>query len=451
MTDDLRDLNSRLKQSAENFSLTPSPGVWQNVEREISRNKRKQRAFIWLLTGVAVLIASGLWLTRSGNHNEVLVSNNQIEAVETIASVDNEGTNSPVQIKGAEVVIPSDVTTPDNTEGQMTAAQKTPLPVTDKIDPLIHGPTREQMEEQPFIIRQQPDREKIVAEPENDQSNPVHLSGAEPIHESEPESLQLTNDNDTPAGAVLPLVVADSLIVSENDTNVAEPSRFSLAVGVSPSLSFTSITERGNNHGVSGYRNSTDKDLAALNAHLNVSYSLLPRLDIYSGISLTNYREDIRSQQTVYRYDTGPVTGPVPPPVVVREENYLISDAEYVTNSLTYIGVPLGIRYNVFPCNRFNIWLRSEAAYNRLIHFNGYVYDDNMGIYRSMSAADLQPWKISYGFAIVVQQNLSSNLELEVSPAYRIFTGSVYQSTNLLSQKFAQADLQFALRYSFGK
>ncbi|HTF05317.1 MAG TPA: hypothetical protein VK826_14910, partial [Bacteroidia bacterium] len=204
MTDDLHDLNNRLKKSAEDFSLTPSPGVWENVEREINRKDRKRRAFIWLWIGIAALIGSGGWLVRSGFNKAETVSEQQIVVDDANSVVQKTG-----QSNKTDVTDHAKTVYPDSPSGKNAGD---PLVVQATVPPLrTNGPTKYSRKpwigSQPLITGEKRDQAQTEVRTNTDVKNDafnapadrmndvVDLAFTEPLNVVPIDSAQLITSN----------------------------------------------------------------------------------------------------------------------------------------------------------------------------------------------------------------------------------------------------------------
>lgn len=455
MTDDLH--NDPIRKSAEEFSLSPSPRVWENVDRAINGKERKRRLIIFFFCGLLAAGIAGAWMiTRSDK--------------DIMADAASE--NSPVNVPPADaesspsdaMLLPETASTGEEQMASTAQSADTDLNVTPPFEN-EQGPYAGN--ERPVAVDRAgvndvPAKDTYVQLPEKENvlpASPVDILpdtvvAKDPVHSGDTllpvDTIHVVKiDSQQMNVPVVPLPVA----VEEPEKDTVDPSalhRFSIAFSAAPAISFTQI-EEVNTHAIRDYRMNTDRLRPSLNAHLHLHFAVTPRLEMYSGINVTSFSNFIRSQQIVYRYDTGPVSGPSPPPVVVREENYTIDpDKHEVANRITYLGVPLGVRFNVLPRQRFHLWICGEAAFHRMIQARGYLYDDNQGIYRSMQKADLQQTQLSYGFGLAAQWRMTDHLQAEVSPVFRIYSGNMLAS-GILTQQFSQAEVRLSLRYSFAR
>jgi hypothetical protein len=452
MTDDLH--NDPIKKSAEEFSLVPSPRVWENVDRAINGKERKRRLIVFFFFGVFAAGIAGAWMIRIADNGQVVA---QAEAA-------NEEVNAPLPDGTGDVTA--------NTDVQQQRAG------TEDVLPLVSLPGNNSLHYEPQRTSHATSNENNLRAPsgrddagadsvkDNIVSLPVKGADELPLSATEVQDTLIADNGDHARATALPadtiLVRRDSQLIvvpaldpeqtpaEENTPAHSVPDRLSFACGIAPAISFTRIEEIGK-YTIREYRLNTDRIRPVLNAHLQINFAVVPRMELYSGLSITTFSNSIRSQQIVYRYDTGPVSGPTPPPVIVYEENYTIDpDKEYVSNHITYLGVPVGVRFNVVPRERLDLWIAAEAGINKLIHTRAYTYDDNHAMYRSMQKSDLQSSKMSYGFGLAAQWRMTNHLQLELNPVYRIYPGNIF-SSGILIQKFSQLEFRMSLRYSFAR
>lgn len=477
MTDDLHDLNEKLKRSAEEFSLTPSAGVWKNVEKEIHPRQRTRR-LIFVLAGLLMLSGALTWMLNSPAKPQPTADNVNQHAATAPAA--NEGESAPENGVAASTVDPQDIT------GNPVAKEevmKNVSPGNSQPDEWRDVTNKNRSPEQARVNHNET-TDHAPGKGRREEREPADHAMAEangmktaqsPLPEPEPTSFQkadIANDNTlltrtiSEADTVTPIdtthiVKADPVslpvVVSagENNTTVNDsvPSsasgRFSVSIGVMPSWSLTTFTEKGDYDFVANWRDSTERDLPSMNFHFDFGYTFESTY-VYSGLRLVNYRTKMPARQAVYRYDQGPVTGPTPPPVVVsRGFDTINNDPDgMITNQLMYLGVPVGIRTHLYTYRRIRFAAQFEFTCYRLIKTQGYFYDYSTHAYKSMGVGDLRSWNWSSRVALHAEYAFNDRFAAALSPTCTGF-GSIYKRDYPLKQRFSPLGVELSLHYTF--
>ena len=67
--------------SLENFSSTPPPELWANIEAELDKPKKKKRPIIWWWTAACLVAGFSLLTMKYGNNQELIMENNDNKVV----------------------------------------------------------------------------------------------------------------------------------------------------------------------------------------------------------------------------------------------------------------------------------------------------------------------------------------------------------------------------------
>lgn len=136
------ELIQQYKQEAEQFSLTPAPHVWENVDREINGGKRKKRFFIILFLlgcGLAygLLTANlNIWKKTATSHVPA-TDHNTIAAQPDAPGKQRSGSNTS-QPEYQKTVSPQQLNKPAQPEGVRQAALKNKRPASNSTIPATH-------------------------------------------------------------------------------------------------------------------------------------------------------------------------------------------------------------------------------------------------------------------------------------------------------------------------
>jgi hypothetical protein len=263
---------------------------------------------------------------------------------------------------------------------------------------------------------------------------------------------ELIAEYDTMPDEDLSRPAGDSVAREEDITDVSPlVGKWSITFGYGVAKSYTNYHEDYNYQFIAQYRDSTDEHTLSGNAHLSFTYEFSPRFEVFTGIGIINYKQKIRSDQVVYRYDSIPASLPVSAYLAVSRGHYLINgDATgMINNSFSFLQIPLGIRYTPLNFGRFNIGIQPEVSFNKIITSRAYIYDYSTRKYRQMDSYHKSSFNISYGIGIPIQFRMRNNLALEVMPYFHSMRQSIYANSYQFSQTFNQAEARMSLRYSF--
>lgn len=450
MADNLDELTNRFKSSAENFSLAPSPSTWEKVEREIGGRERKRRFVILFLLGGALLLGGAVWFINSPAGRKNVVVQNQ-NSVSTLPSIEEQQKKPASSIaderssygkKNSETIPVSQkqlkTASSQKEAGQLVQGKFNDSRTTDRSIP---GNENESTHKVP--AKNEIETKKIIS-PET-----ALLSLASEIKTN--DSLKENAVKDSLSIVHLVDLNKDSVPAKKDTVTESSFARtWSLTYGAALATSFTTFSEDGDYQFVAHYRDSSDKAVLTQNLHFNISYRAFPRLEIFTGMGLVNYQERMLNKQVVYRDDTLPVSGPLPPAVVKGKGFYHISGDSLrgVTNKFFYLQVPVGVRYTVYTRHKWNIGVQPEISFNKAIYTKGYMYSDATREYKAARLTDLQALNIGYGIGIPFWYELNNKLQLEMMPCFFGMQRSVFSST-LLSQKFQQVEARVSLHYTF--
>lgn len=469
MTDDLHELD-RIKRSADAFSLTPSPAVWENVEREIRGGKRR-RAFIWFLLGGALAGgAAAAWMLSGPEQDQLAVIVQSHDSAAGAISVSPDGHPSSdlrqlhVQSDASHTDLQENFSDPafsGSTQRRSKEKSATATGVNSGTRVSLSGENpgkAEHLDRSGAVKDIQRDNLPLTKDApaaERDRVEPSHAThtltmDAAPAR----DSLPAVNDTVialTPDDAAIELAPNDTIIPSSQNDTLPASGRFSIGVGIAPALGLSRASEQGAYQFVGKFRDSTDKELPSLNVHFDLHYRCAPWLQVYTGLRLTSYRTAIRSRQVVYRYDQGSGSGPVPPPVIVSRDYYDINgNAEgSVVNRFTYVGLPAGARLRGYQGRKLSIWLQTEAVCYAMIGSGAYTYDVNSRAYRTATRRDLRSLNFAGATGVAFHYSFKDEFGFELTPGIEGFAASVYKPDHILQQRSGQVSIRASLYYSF--
>lgn len=443
MADNSDKLNETFKKSAEDFSMLPPADVWKNVELDIRKRERRRRFIIFFFAGAGLLICAMLLFPVPTEHNKSALQ--QENKSETPASIQH----TPSSIQQNSIAGQKNSTSNNTTREQNIIApksqEKTGVENKKSTAPILVKQEKQNAFAGEIDLNNNIDAKNIITEQ-------AQTTVTTDVVTSKP----VVQDTATPAGepvvvvqSPLPVIIplADTLSAVKDTLLTTSNSRWSVALGISPALSFSHSKEDNEYQYVAQYRDSTDKNLLTFNVHANLAYKLNSRVEIFSGLSLVNFKQDILQDQVVYQYTPAIISGPTPQPMIVSRNYFHINgdSLQPVKNKYTFLEIPFGIHYNMLTVRKFSILLQPHIAFNTLIRSSGYIYDYDSRQYRQFVRKDMRGFNFSYGGGVAFRYALRPNLFFELTPGYQAFHFPFHHSS--FSQKFQQAELRFSLRY----
>lgn len=460
MTNPMDDLDHKFKSSAENFSLSPSNDSWTKVESALNEKKRKRKFIIFFLLGFTVV--SGFLLFNRTN---------------------KPVTNETKHLKAVENTIVASTPAKQN---KITATEiKLAKPIEEKVKPIQQRDKSTLESSLSSKVRLQNslnhEKQSLFATKESKPSN-VPSSA---IKEDAPSKIITAHDkkeqvqidvNETSSvnsqidSSGVSNVIAETVYPMENTTSITlidslrkdstanktdslpanvDGFRWSISIGAAPTMSATNYKEVGDYQILANYRDSSDKNLLTMNYKLLIHYKLSKKVELFTGIAIRNFKQELLSHQAVYKYDTNTiVTLPFPVITVSRAYANLSNDSLGVVKSnFSYLEIPFGISYNLFSRGKFNLSVDGQIGMNKLISSESYKYEASSFNYKKSASTDLKPWIFSYGVGLSAKQFIAKRISLEFSPAYYRFPNSIFKSNQPLEQFFDQAELNFSIRY----
>jgi len=465
------DLNNKFKTSAENFSLTPNATVWTKVEIAIQKRKRKRRFIIFFLIA-SFIGGSGFFfrkkevvtkketileetISTQSQSNEINKKPNSTDIV-TNAVVENSSMSSRIQDSKEEQrfekrkstnAINTSIKSKTKTHSSLSVLAKDarnepvePEVAVAAIETLATAPTQSTQKAQSSEAPSPPSEIAFVNEP-------MKIDSAADM---KAEIIQEKSRADTSQLAVIDTTKKESVVDKKDSLSItAKKSRWSISLGIAPTLTYSKYKESGDYQIISNYRDSSDKNILTFNYHLLLHCNISKKAELFTGIGIRNIEQELLTHQAVYKYDTNYViTLPNPLVTIGRGYSNINGDSTgVVTNKFSYLEIPIGIRYNLLPAGKFNISIDGQVGMNKLISSEGYIYDPIKFTYEKLSSADLNSWMYSYGVGLSFQYSIIKGVNIELSPSYTHFPNSIYKKTDPLEQYFDQTEFLFSVRY----
>lgn len=452
------ELNDRFKKAAEKFSLIPSSGIWQKVEADIRKRKRKKRfiIFFFLLAGIST---GALFLFNNNSttiHTPAALSKNEALTGQSVTQ-QNDSTEKSKPFK-------------ENSSAHVIFNENKEQGITNKIYPQkkqpLHPGSSLTTDTTLTFVTQTISHQNNVTEDSLQQAE-ISTTITTAILPFEFENVNSDSVSAIPKDTVQTEPQTDSLLITKADTiktdsviarkdtlkPVENKSKWSIALGSAPALNFTKQEEQGDYQFISNYRDSTDKNLLTWNYHLAINYKIVPLLEVFTGVGIIHFEQELLSKQAVYHYDTliSPIAGPSGPDtiIILSKANFNINgdSAGTVKNKFTYLEIPIGIRFNYLRVGNFGISFQPEVSFNKLIKSGGYIYNYENFTYEKIKDSDLKTWLVSYGIGLSFQYAIRKKLYIEFTPYYKSFQKSIYNTAYPINQRFQQAEFRLSLRY----
>jgi hypothetical protein len=423
------EFNDKFKNAAEHFSLLPSSGVWRNIQADIEYRARNRKLIIFLFLVAGIFTVALLFTYMYIPSKMDYTSQNNAKADISFSKFSNSRTNqgSANIIKPHQTIKTKGVLTLRTNKYENSITQATSLLNNTRID-------KDNTQIGALTIQ----TTSVVTKKDNNNSSSIIISNdtlqsvsiIDKLKDKKKDSIEPLDSN---AGAW-----------KDKTTN-----RWSLSVDVAPSLSFDKLSEIGDYQFISNYRDSTDKNILTWNYRLAIYYKIIPQLEIFSGLGIVNFKQDIKNKQAVYRYDTGwLVSQPMPRITLVRAFANINGDSTgSQRNKFTYLEIPLGISYNFLPGHKFNIALQPQLSFDKLIYYSGYIYNFQNSLYEKITASDIRSWLLSYGVGIAFQYTFQKKFCIEIVPSYKSYNKSIYRSSYPISQRIQQIEFRLSLYY----
>ena len=183
---------------------------------------------------------------------------------------------------------------------------------------------------------------------------------------------------------------------------------------------------------------------------LGIGYRITPRITMISGLRYEQIHEEARFRTEfigatevdkiidVHRQD-----GSITQSSLTETSEALFKTNEIRKNSLRFLQVPIGMRYQLLDLNGYKLSLNGEVAFNIIQNYSGYTsFNENEASYSLRNDTQNRFFgqrTLSYGLGIGVSKFISSNVDGVLGVSYRKTTEVnsksylIDQSYNLLS------------------
>ena len=450
------ELNDNFKKSAESFSMKPSAGIWENVEADIRRRERKRRFIIFFFFGIALLAGGILFFSKSNTQSNVsLTESKPVERAQN-------------KVESQNNVLPKQSTSIQQSGEANSAVEKRITP-TNSLANNSSAPTERKVSEhrtkakssKDAIIKQSP-----ISITKNEEPKEIIREEQIVVVDSATnfttEEIVSSPNNSSVATVVksdsIPKVEADStkkdgVATAKKDTTKAYDSehRWGISLGAGPAFNYSKHEEIGDYQFVSNYRDSSDKNVMTWNYRFAISYRIIPQLEIYTGIGVSNFEQEIQNRQAIVKADTNLVIT-LPNPVIYYHRGYFNINNDStgtIRNKVTFLEIPFGIKYSLFTSARFGISLQPEISFGKMIQSSGYAYNSQDTTYRELKNADFRSIQISYGAGISFGYLLSDHFSFEATPFYRKYHNSIFNNDHSVKQNIRQFEIRLSLVYGF--
>ena len=447
------DESQHIKKAAEEFSMQPPAEIWEKVDAELGRREKKRRIILFALISVAFL-STGIFLgvLFSGNHPEERSPVQHFEQeknIPALSSSDKASQNLFIdslkpQPKQAELpAVEKQVSSSESNDAGSFAAKAAGVKPDHSITTTANSNVLPKVNvEQTSLAVDQSHTSALVQEgtvgsSKDSVSENLSLESPAPW---ETISKDMVFAPTTDSVKVNP-VKSDS-VATKKDTVAANSHKGKWTIGISaaPLLSFTSLEESGDYRFVANYRDSSDKKCVTGRYVFNLGYRLLPELEIFSGLGISSFEEEILNRQVVYKIDTNHVvTLPVPLITISRGYQNLSPDSSGTTfNRYTYLEIPLGFRYEFLSGKKLSLGFEPQLLYHHLLNQKGVFYDSGNQQYRSVERKDLNSGLLSWRFGLSLNYRVSEKVSVDFSPGYEFYSKSLFNKNYSMKKKLEQ-------------
>ena len=160
---------------------------------------------------------------------------------------------------------------------------------------------------------------------------------------------------------------------------------------------------------------------------VKVAYALNKRFSMESGLTYTRLSSDIKSGS---------------------EDNYFTGEQK-----LNYLGIPVGVRYNVLEFNHFSLYGTTNALLEKCVSgtvTNNYVIN-NTPTQTDTHPINSKPLQLSVGASVGVQFNVVDNIDIYAEPGVSYHFDDHSSIQTIYKEKPLNFDLSIGIRYTINK
>lgn len=423
------DILQRFREASENFTLNPSDKVWENVNAALQKKKRK-RFLIWFLTGGIILSGLTSWFIFN-------------PGVSRLQSDIHQGNNKIIQVDSSR----------DETFKNKKHIENE-KPVIDTETNPGNGPVGINHPSEKSIDKSSSAKNELIA---RDTKRKMALNISSGIN------IGLINDSDV---LIDSMITIDALLyLNDSFPPIAEvdkkdsleilicnpPAKWSFGIEVHALQSKFTSHETFDYNYISLYRNETDRDLISPSLNLKINYEIVPDVQLFTGLGISQYRQSILPEQMIYKSSVMIGSSPLQPVIYLRDTMRLQYKNEHITTSRTYLNIPFGLNYRIWKANKFSASLRMFAAYNHLVHLKDYRYDYKNHRYEKASINSGRKGMLSYGAGMNLQYLITKRIGIGLDLIYNDFPNEINRKGSLFQQELKSYGAGITLMYTPGK
>lgn len=499
MNDPRHPLDDLFKNKLESYSMDIPEGVWE----KISQNRKpkaglfarfKGGLIIATLASVsAVAIGINLMLNTENSNNTPIIALNQSPANSIInhnntpksISDDQNNTSGNSNHQEIENLSPAGPGgTPEKNKGKIGVGSDDPKPSGEEQNFPIRPKNEVKSQNPEKDKKETPDSKsesKDIFTPENKEDNKnLNTEKTTPITENSDNSENNNNSENVEPAIVKDDTEKSELVAKDNTdaidntdgteesnktTHKKEASKFSIELASSYDWVSRSIQGQNgfNPNNYRSFRNDADLYNGSFSLALRVNREINEVFTLSSGIQLSQINERTSGsvseqvQQINERKVNGFIVDPFGNQIPVT---YTFYDTVNVTqtrninssNRMTFIDVPIFIRYNFFMSNKLSLSLNPGLLVNLGFRQRGSFLNPNDLETHNLNRSN-NPYRPSAGvtasLGLGLHYKINNQFGLIVEPTYRLGLESVTSSNFAISQQFRTLSTFVGVRYNF--
>ncbi|MGN6294673.1 MAG: outer membrane beta-barrel protein [Chitinophagaceae bacterium] len=415
------EFDKQVQQELEGLQLRPSTAVWENVEKELRRKKRRRYiVFFWLLTGLGLLGYTGYLLTQKGKPTLTESSGKPADhSGKTVQQPAAQSTQSdiipsiPSTIKPTDSSNPVDQATQLNETSPAIATQSgTPADQelngrkTTALAPAVKNKGKRKADKTGFPVAKSGNQEKTVTQEirktesrEETESKPGDI--AEQTQPAAPAKDSVKAKIDSAVAAIPPPAELKAPVAKKQSSSkirwsldlgvggagplgspflIGETNKSALAYnqtgGMIASPGSPLVTPPVVNYGPVYYPRSDIKPGPAFRIGVLGEWAISKRSSIVSGLHYQYLSTNIRTgsyRNTAIRFDN------YASQAVSVGSSYQAGLQKTFTNRFHYLQIPLSFQWQVNKGNKAPILLNAGLSAGYLLTSNALVYDSLQG------------------------------------------------------------------------
>ncbi|MDC1162396.1 outer membrane beta-barrel protein [Tenacibaculum sp.] len=347
--EDYNDIDKLLQKKLENFVVSPKPQVWQNIEQELQKKKRRVLPMWWIYGGAAALLILGLFLLPVfiKEQSKIPINNEQIIVLQPEDEI-KKILNETKKLDDIKTKIVNSNTT-DNTRKVLTKNEQNNLIAEQELSNLSQ--------------KKDTIKDKESTNDNNEGLNLVDKNAMEKIfiaaHEKEINTKDSVLTTRRKKDFIAEMAKNDSIIPLKKHRR-----QWSLAPVVASikSNSFSGSSPLGDS-----FKGTEIDGNSTVSFGVKIAYQLNNRWAVQSGIHIQNIGYTTKSitiassgfvkddsSAIVFSDNSSIESVSATPGKVGINQSGIISSNAQLEQSLRYIEIPIEVKYTFFRSKKFN-------------------------------------------------------------------------------------------------